>query len=110
MDLHHAAHAQRGGGHPLARPLRAGGGLDVHRDARVPDDVLDRVLDLVHGVVAALQALQALDADDHVGEHVAPGLAHAHRADLAHPGNGPDDALDALLEACRGAIHQRAPG
>ena len=43
-----------------------------------------RVLDPVHGLVAALQPLQPGDADHHVGEALAARLAHAHRAHLGN--------------------------
>ena len=64
------------------------------------------VLDPVHRLVAALQALQPRHADDDVGEALAAGLADPHRAHLGHSRHPAGGRLDQAAEPARGAVHQ----
>ena len=66
----------------------------------------DRVLDPVHGLVAALQALQPRHSDDDVGEVLASGLPDPHRTHLGHSRHLARRFLDQAAESRGGAVHQ----
>ena len=89
---------------------RAGGRLDVHRHLGGPDRGAHRLLDPVHGLVAALQPLQPGHADHHVGEALAARLAHPHRRaprHARHPAHGLLDLAGRARSARGPSAHRR---
>ena len=109
VRLDHAGHAQRRGGDALVRPLLGqGGGLDVHLHLARPSESRMACSTRSDRLVHLLEPLEPGDADDDVGEALAAGLAHAHRAHLARrPAHVAHDPLDDAGQARRRPVHQR---